>query len=101
MGKRAIYHLNQANDEWEDNEKRTIKIETGTSTANQDVNSTSQSANEGEIPRRSKRLEIIMHDQAMTSQENSAIARSDEWIAVQWGEERERKILKKICTREQ
>ena len=71
MGKRAVYHLNQANDEWEDNEKCII-----TSTANQDVNSTSQSVNEGEMPRRSKRLE--MHDQAMTSQENSAIARSNE-----------------------
>ena len=66
---RAVTHLNQANDD----EKRTIKTETGASTASQDVNSASQSANEGVMPRRSQR-----HDQTMTSQENSTAARSKE-----------------------
>ena len=75
---RAVYYLNQANDEWKDNEKRTIKTETGASTANQDANSTS--ANEGVMPRRSERLDKSMHDQArMAFEENSvAAARSKE-----------------------
>jgi len=59
MVTRAVYHLNQANDKWEDNEKCIIKIEMGASTANQDANSTT--ANEG-----------VMYDQVMTSQETGA-----------------------------
>ena len=73
---RAVYHLNQANDEWEENEKRTTKIETGASAVNQVANSTS--ANEGFVPRRSKRLDESTHDQVMTSEENSAASRSKE-----------------------
>jgi len=56
----------------EDNEKRTIKTETGASTANQDANSTT--ANEGGMTRRSKRLNKSMNNQVITSQENSAAA---------------------------
>jgi hypothetical protein len=66
---RAVYHLNQANDEWEDNERHTKKTETCTSTANQDANASI--AKEGVTP-----LDKSMHDQAMTCEENSVAARS-------------------------
>ena len=74
---RAVYYLNQANDEREDNEKPTINTGTAASTANQDANSTS--ANEGVMPRRSKRLDKSTHDLAMNFEVNSvAAARSKE-----------------------
>ena len=76
MVMRALYHLKRANDEWEDIEKRTTKNETGKSTANQDANSTM--ANEGVMARRSERLDESTHDQAITSEVNSAAARSKE-----------------------
>ena len=69
---RAVYYLNQANDEREDNEKPTINTGTAASTANQDANSTS--ANEGVMPRRSKRLDKSTHDLAMNFEVNSVAA---------------------------
>jgi hypothetical protein len=69
---------NHIDDKLEDKEKRTIKTETGASTASLVAASRSQSANEGVMPRRSKRRDKSMPDQAMTSQEKSAAARSKE-----------------------
>ena len=50
-----------------------------------------QNANEGVMLRRSKRLDKRIHDQAMTSQENSAAARSKEMESSTTGGEGARK----------
>ena len=82
---------NHIDDKLEDKEKRTIKTETGASTASLVAASRSQSANEGVMPRRSKRRDKSMPDQAMTSQEKSAAARSKEMESSTTGGEGARK----------